>query len=54
MDSGIFSGFFSGASGKSEDSKVFSMRLNGTDPVWLYCSKEDHCKSGQAMVINAP
>jgi plastocyanin len=50
---GIFSGFFP-VSGKEEASQVFSMRLNGTDPVWLYCAQGEHCKGGQAMVINAP
>jgi plastocyanin len=50
---GIFSGFFA-ASGKDEANQVFSMRLNGSEPVWLYCAQGEHCKGGQAMVINAP
>lgn len=52
-DKGIFSGFFT-ASGKDEASQVFSMRMNDTEPVWLYCSSGDHCKGGQSMVINPP
>ncbi|ETN45663.1 uncharacterized protein HMPREF1541_09496 [Cyphellophora europaea CBS 101466] len=50
--SGIFTGFFT-ASGKDEASQMFSMRLNGTDPMWLYCSSGEHCKGGQSMVINS-
>jgi plastocyanin len=53
MDGGIYSGFFT-ASGKDESNQVFSMRLNSTDPVWLYCSSGEHCKGGQSMVINPP
>ncbi|KPI36870.1 uncharacterized protein AB675_11859 [Cyphellophora attinorum] len=54
QDNGIFSGFFAGGSGKDEDSKVFSMRLNDTNPMWLYCAAGEHCKAGMGMVINAP
>ena len=46
----IFSGFFSAS--KDEHAQMFSIRLNSTDPVWLYCSAAEHCKGGQAMVIN--
>lgn len=53
VDGGIASGFFT-ASGKDESAQVFSMRLNSTDPVWLYCSSGEHCKGGQSMVINPP
>ena len=48
----IFSGFFPISKGESD--KVFSMRVNSTDAIWLYCSYGDHCKGGQAMVINPP
>lgn len=51
---GIYSGFFAGQSGKDENGQIFSMRLNGTDPVWLYCSAGEHCKGGLSMVVNAP
>ena len=33
---------------------VFTVMVNNTDPLWLYCSKEDHCVEGMAMVVNAP
>lgn len=49
--SGIYSGFFA-VSGKDEAPQVFSMRLNESEPVWLYCSSGEHCKGGQSMVIN--
>jgi plastocyanin len=48
----IYSGFFPVAEDKSESDKVFSMMVNNTDPIWLYCSQQGHCKSGQVMVIN--
>ena len=28
--------------------------MNNTDPMWLYCSKGEHCQSGMAMVVNPP
>lgn len=51
--SGIFSGFFT-SSGKDEARQVFSMRLNDTNAIWLYCTSGEHCKGGQSMVINPP
>ena len=41
-------------SGEGSDGDVFSVTINGTDPIWLYCSVPYHCESGMAMVINAP
>lgn len=48
----IFSGFQSTRKGAST---MFSMKLNTSDPIWLYSSQtlpHDHCKNGQVMVIN--
>lgn len=48
--------FFSGpvqvASGMSPT--VFSIKVNDTNPIWLYCSTGSHCQSGMGAVINAP
>ena len=41
-------------SGDGSDGDVFSVTINGTDPIWLYCSIPGHCQGGMAMVINAP
>ena len=41
-------------SGEPQDGDVFSMRVNGTDPMWIYCSVPGHCSGGMVMVINAP
>lgn len=46
----IYSGFINPTSG--EDSKMFQIAINSTDPIWLYCSQISHCQSGMAMVIN--
>lgn len=41
-------------SGNANEGDVFSVTINGTDPIWIYCSVPHHCQSGMAMVINAP
>jgi plastocyanin len=46
----IYSGFMpvSGDEGKM----MFTMMVNSTDPIWLYCSQGEHCQAGMGMVIN--
>ena len=46
---GVYSGFPTG-------STPFTITVNNTDPIWLYCSQTagGHCQAGMAMVINAP
>ena len=41
-------------SGDPNDGDVFSVTVNSTDPIWIYCSVPHHCQGGMAMVINAP
>lgn len=41
-------------SGEASQGDVFSVTINSTDPIWIYCSVPGHCQSGMAMVINAP
>ncbi|KAG5983031.1 hypothetical protein E4U55_000927 [Claviceps digitariae] len=31
---------------------VFTVLINNTRPIWLYCSQGPHCQMGMAMVIN--
>src|SRR5271163_1284226 len=31
---------------------VFSVQVNDTKPIWIYCGQTGHCQKGMAMVIN--
>jgi hypothetical protein len=35
---------------------MFTITINDTNPIWLYCSQTQgsHCQAGMAMVINPP
>ena len=44
---GIWTGF-------PKDGTIFSVTINDTSPLWLYCAAPQHCESGMAMVINPP
>lgn len=44
---GVYSGF-------PNDGDMWSIQINSTDPLWLYCSSAGHCESGMAMVVNPP
>jgi plastocyanin len=44
---GIFSGF-------PANNAVFSVTVNSSDTLWLYCAAPGHCEAGMAMVINPP
>ncbi|KIW90040.1 uncharacterized protein Z519_09470 [Cladophialophora bantiana CBS 173.52] len=48
----INSGVINSNSGQA--STMFSMRVNTTDAIWLYCGQVGHCATGMAMVINPP
>jgi plastocyanin len=50
---GIYSGFMPVAA-DSEMTATYTIRINNTAPLWLYCSQGRHCQSGMVMVINAP
>ncbi len=43
----IYSGFPSA-------SNMFTVTVNDTNPMWLYCSQISHCQSGMVMVVNPP
>ena len=32
---------------------VFTIQINNTKPVWVYCSQTGHCAKGMVMAINA-
>ena len=34
--------------------KVFTIMINDTKPMWMYCATADHCQKGMVMAINPP
>ena len=48
---GIYSGPYSDTDGGK---KKFVVRLNNTDPIYYYCSIQDHCQEGMVGGINLP
>ncbi|OXV10199.1 hypothetical protein Egran_02040 [Elaphomyces granulatus] len=52
QQNGIFSGFMPVSSGQGN--MTFTITINDTKPIWLYCAQTAHCQSGMAMVINPP
>jgi plastocyanin len=49
---GIFSGFMP-VSASSTTTPTYTIMINNTNPLWLYCSQGKHCQNGMSMVINA-
>jgi len=47
---GIKSGFMPVSPGGNIP--VFSVLVNDTNPIWMYCGQVGHCQKGMAMVIN--
>jgi hypothetical protein len=47
---GIKSGFMPVSPGGNVP--VFSVLVNDTNPIWMYCGQVGHCEKGMAMVIN--
>lgn len=37
-------------SGPISEGGVFSVQVNSTDPIWIYCGVGRHCQGGQVMV----
>ncbi|KAK4446999.1 hypothetical protein QBC34DRAFT_440500 [Podospora aff. communis PSN243] len=48
---GFFSGGFTTSNG--QNSNVFQVTVNTTDPIFFYCGFPTHCESGMSGVINA-
>ncbi|KAL8797170.1 MAG: hypothetical protein Q9195_000637 [Heterodermia aff. obscurata] len=51
-ETGVWSGFMPVTTGVGNE--TFSVTINSTDPLWLYCSQGQHCNAGMAMVVNEP
>jgi plastocyanin len=50
---GIWSSFMPVAAGASKkEIPVFTVMINDTKPIWIFCSQGKHCASGMSMVIN--
>lgn len=49
---GIKSGFMPLAKDATE-MPVFTVMVNDTKPMWLYCGQEQHCQKGMVMAVNA-
>jgi plastocyanin len=48
---GIYSGFMPVAASATE-TPTYTIMINNTTPMWLYCSQAKHCQNGMTMVIN--
>lgn len=49
--SGIYSGFMPVAASASM-TPTYTIMVNDTKPMWLYCSQGKHCQNGMTMVVN--
>ncbi|KAF4624447.1 hypothetical protein G7Y89_g13726 [Cudoniella acicularis] len=47
----IFSGFMP-VSATDTTVPTYTVMINATTPIWLYCSQGEHCQKGMSMVIN--
>lgn len=52
-ETGVWSNFVP-VTDQNGGNTTFTITVNGTEPLWLYCSRGDHCKDGMAMVVNEP
>jgi len=48
---GIFSGFMP-VSASSTNTPTYTILINSTTPMWIYCAQAKHCQNGMTMVIN--
>ncbi|TVY55404.1 putative GPI-anchored cupredoxin [Lachnellula suecica] len=48
---GIYSGFMP-VKATDTTTPTYTIMVNNTTPMWLYCSQGKHCQSGMVMVIN--
>lgn len=54
LKDGFYSGFITPAGSSGEADKIFTIKINNTDPIWIYCSETAHCQNGMVAVINPP
>jgi len=55
MDGGFASGLQPVADSLTSDFPTFSITINGTEPIWAYCSQKtpvSHCGSGMVFAVN--
>lgn len=48
---GVFSGFMP-VGATDATIPTYTIMVNNTTPMWLYCSQAKHCQAGMVMVIN--
>ncbi|KAG7294497.1 hypothetical protein NEMBOFW57_004572 [Staphylotrichum longicolle] len=52
---GFHSGFLPAAASASMGMiPTYTIQINNTNPLWLYCAQGKHCENGMVMVINEP
>lgn len=50
---GFHSGFMPAAAGAASGTiPTYTVQINNTTPVWVYCAQGKHCQAGMVMVIN--
>lgn len=54
VKNGFYSGFITPTGASGEADEMFTITINNTDPIWIYCSETAHCQNGMAAVINPP
>jgi hypothetical protein len=47
----LYSGFMPVAA-TAVTTPTYTIMINSTTPIWLYCSQAKHCQGGMVMVIN--
>jgi len=48
---GVYSGFMP-VTASATETPTYTILVNNTTPMWLYCSQGKHCQAGMTMVIN--
>lgn len=52
---GFHSGFLPAAASAAMGMvPTYTIQINNTNPLWLYCAQGRHCENGMVMVINEP
>ncbi|KAK3899358.1 Cupredoxin [Staphylotrichum tortipilum] len=52
---GFHSGFLPAAASAAQGMiPTYTIQINNTNPLWLYCAQGKHCENGMVMVINEP
>ncbi|KAF2835783.1 hypothetical protein M501DRAFT_291612 [Patellaria atrata CBS 101060] len=49
---GFYSGFVMTEPNDDDERKKFIVKVNSTDPIWIYCSARSFCQYGMAAVVN--